>query len=264
MGYRFKRKIELIMINKKSQNTDQRNSRNHKENLSASVLFTFTPKIEYLMYMLQKGIVPRYSYERLPGSEKGYIAPMKCFCDIPLSKIKYHMERYGYYGIGLKKSFLRKQGATPVIYVHAKSILVKNIIKRNSSQIDYSSILPLLKRYDGDDYRFNNYNKLSSKKRIYFYDEQEWRYLPPNFNCGMSNPFKKIELGVSTANKMNRENPFFQNCFEIPPNAIEYIIINKNSELASLIESLKKIYKKSDIETILTKVQIADKILRDF
>jgi hypothetical protein len=124
--------------------------------------------------------------------------------------------------------------------------------------------LPLLKRYDGDDYRFNNYNKLSSKKRIYFYDEQEWRYLPPNFNCGMSNPFKKIELGVSTANKMNRENPFFQNCFEIPPNAIEYIIINKNRELAFLIESLKKIYKKSDIETILTKVQIADKILRDF
>ena len=264
MGFRYQGKIKLNVDNKKNQKNNQRYSRNHKENLSASVLFTFTPKIEYLIYMLQKGIVPRYSYERLPGSEKGYIAPMKCFCDIPLSKVKYHMERYGYYGIGLKKSFLRKQGATPVIYVHAKSSLLKNVIKKNSSHIECSSILPLLKRYDGDDYTFDNYNKLSSKKRVYFYDEQEWRYLPPNFNCEMSVSFKKIELGVSKANKMNIENPFIQNCFEIPPSAIEYIIIYKNRDLDYLIETLKKIYKKTDIESILTKVHIAEKILRDF
>jgi hypothetical protein len=214
--------------------------------------------------MLQEGIVPRYAYERLPGTEKGYLAPMKCFCDIPLSKVKFHMERYGYFGVGLKKSFLRKQGATPVIYVHANSSILKNIIKRKPMSMEYFSILPLLKRYDGDDYRFDLNNKLSSKKRIYFYDEQEWRYVPLDFKCEIGVPFKKINLGVRKANKMNREKPYLENCIKIPPGEIEYIIINKNRELDSLIEALKKIYKKSDVESILTKVQIADKILKDF
>ena len=94
---------------------------NHKENLSSSVLFTFTPKMEYMLDMIIKGIVPRYSYERLPGSKKNYIVPMKFFCDIPLGKVKNHMQRYGYYGIGLKKSFLQEHGATPVIYIHKNS-----------------------------------------------------------------------------------------------------------------------------------------------
>jgi hypothetical protein len=252
------------MKNKKVTSSANKPIRNHKENLSASVLFTFTPKIEYLLEMLQKGITPRYAYERLPGGEKGYIAPMKCFCDIPLSKVKFHMERYGYFGIGLKKSFLRKQGATPVIYVHSKSSILKDIIKRKPTPMQSSSILPLLKRYDGDDYRFDRDNKLSSKKRVYFYDEQEWRYLPPGFSCELSATFKNIKLGVQAAGKINFENTYIKNCIEIPPTAIEYIIINKNRELDSLIEALKQIYKKPDVDTILTKVQISDKILRDF
>jgi hypothetical protein len=208
--------------------------------------------------------MPRYAYERLPGSEKGYIAPMKCFCDIPLSKAKYHMERYGYYGIGLKKSFLRKQGATPVIYVHANSSLLKNIIKGNFLQKEYSSILPLLKRYDGDDYKFDNSNNFSSKKRIYFYDEQEWRYLPPNFNFEISVSFKKIEQGLIQAQKMNIDKPYIQKYIEIPVQAIDYIIIKKNKELKPLIQAIKKIYKKSHVETILTKILIADNILKDY
>ena len=79
-----------------------------------------------------------------------------------------------------------------------------------------------------------------------------------------SQTFKNIKLGVQAAGKINFENTYIKNCIEIPPTAIEYIIINKNRELDSLIEALKQIYKKSDVDTILTKVQISDKILRDF
>lgn len=109
------------MVDKGELKTDQRKGSNQKENLSASVLFTFITKLEHMTNMLKNGISPRYVYERLPGSNKYHIAPMKCFCDIPLGKVKFHMERYGYYGIGLKKSFLRKHGATPVLYVHSNS-----------------------------------------------------------------------------------------------------------------------------------------------
>jgi hypothetical protein len=98
------------MTSKKEKLTTTKSKLLYKENLLASVLFTFTSKIEY---MLHNGIVPRYVYERLPGTKCHYIAPMKCFCVRTLGKVKNHMERYGYYGIGLKKYFLQEHGTSP-------------------------------------------------------------------------------------------------------------------------------------------------------
>jgi hypothetical protein len=56
--------------------------------------------------MLRDGIKPRYVFERLPYKEYHYIVPVKCFCDIPLGKIKSHLEWFGNYGLGIKRSFL--------------------------------------------------------------------------------------------------------------------------------------------------------------
>lgn len=39
---------------------------NYKENLSCSVLFTFTLEIYFLIDMLESGIKPRLSFERNP------------------------------------------------------------------------------------------------------------------------------------------------------------------------------------------------------
>ena len=58
-----------MSINKEAITQPKANIR-HKENLSASVLFTFTPKLEYMLDMLNNGIVPRYVYERLPGTKR--------------------------------------------------------------------------------------------------------------------------------------------------------------------------------------------------
>jgi hypothetical protein len=76
------------------------------ENISSETLFTFTGKLEYLIGMLRDGIKPRYVFERLPYKEYHYIVPVKCFCDIPLGKIKSHLEWFGNYGLGIKRSFL--------------------------------------------------------------------------------------------------------------------------------------------------------------
>ena len=55
-------------MNAKNENlTKKQFTRSQRENLSSSVLFTFTPKLDYLLSFLEKGITPRFVCERLPG-----------------------------------------------------------------------------------------------------------------------------------------------------------------------------------------------------
>jgi len=40
-----------------------------------------------------------------------------CFCDIPLAHVPIHCRKYSYFGLAFAKSFLIRQGASPVMYV---------------------------------------------------------------------------------------------------------------------------------------------------
>jgi len=238
---------------------------NHKENLSSSVLFTFTPKMEYMIDMIDMGIVPRYSYERLPGSKKHYIVPMKCFCDIPLGKVKNHMQRYGYYGIGLKKSFLQGHGASPVIYIHKNSERFFGLRKMKGLSLEMSPFLPLLKRYFGDDFFFGKNSDDFQHKRIRFYDEREWRFLPKDVNPEIDNKINTIKEGLELVRKKNELTPFETTPIKPSLNDIEYIIIHKKKEVHTIIEKLRLVYGETqDWEVILTKIIIAEQILKDY
>ena len=75
--------------------------------ISASTLFHFTGTFDNLCGILESNFHPHYCYERLPElfpmADRTYIdyaAPMVCFCDLPLSQIKEHIEDYGSYGLG--------------------------------------------------------------------------------------------------------------------------------------------------------------------
>ncbi len=252
------------MKNKKEESSKLIKKGNHKENLSSSVLFTFTPKMEYMFDMLHKGIVPRYVYERLPGSKKYYIAQMKCFCDIPLGKVKNHMERYGYYGIGLKKSFLQQHGVTPVIYIHKNSETYFGVKKMKGLKIEEAPFLPLLKRYYGDDYYFIEGIKEPIRKRIHFYDEREWRYIPKGFKQESSEKFNKISEGIRFASKMNANVSSLLQPLKLPTEAIEYIIISKKKELPETMNQLRKRFGRPEMELLFTKIIIAENILKDF
>lgn len=247
-----------------TQKSESKASRNHKENLSASVLFTFTPRLEYMIDMLKNGISPRYVYERLPGSKKYYIAPMKCFCDIPLGKVKNHMDRYGYYGIGLKKSFLLEHRVTPVIYIHRNSKSFFGYREMKNLKIEDAPFLPLLKRYYGDDYFFEDGHDTPVRKRIHFYNEREWRFIPISFKHKTIQKIETIKEGVKLVTELNLKNPY-QNEAIIPSSEeIEYIIIHKKRELDDFIDQLTKIYRDAELQRILTKIIIADQILKDF
>ena len=99
---------------------------------SANVLFNFMGELRFLREILKtKCISPRYCEEDmryLKISDLNSIAfPMKCFCDINLSKLEKHRKLYGDYGIGLTKEWGIKKGVQPVLYLIEHSPLFKKI-----------------------------------------------------------------------------------------------------------------------------------------
>lgn len=98
------------------------------ETLSSNTLFHFTSNAGYLVSILQEGFKPRYCvedfsmFEFILGKDNIELAvPMVCFCDIPLSKVKDHVGKYGSFGIGLTKEWGIREKVSPLIYVNENS-----------------------------------------------------------------------------------------------------------------------------------------------
>ena len=141
--------------------------------ISSTTLFNFTDKLDYLIDNLKNGFYAQTTYEKLPLKNNGYTVPMVCFCDIPLGMIKNHLDWYGKFGIGIKRSYARSHNVNPVWYVHSDNSFVKRLVKsKDISDHDKKHLLPYLKQFLG-------YQKFKGEdKRKKFYDEREWRYVP--------------------------------------------------------------------------------------
>ena len=89
-------------------------------NISANTLFHFTRDYDKLINILKTHIKVRLCNEKclFGGKDDRWSIPIACFCDIPLSNILDHTEKYGNYAIGIKKSWAIKKKITPVLYVH--------------------------------------------------------------------------------------------------------------------------------------------------
>lgn len=79
--------------------------------LSSNSVIHFTNNKEALVGILQKNFKITYCNEQilLADSVVKIQVPMVSFCDIPLSKIKDHIDKYGNYGIGLTKNWAKKK-----------------------------------------------------------------------------------------------------------------------------------------------------------
>jgi hypothetical protein len=99
--------------------------------ISSDTLFHFTNSIQNIVNILSLEFHPNFSLEDFssldPPNKFKRAIPMVSFCDIPLSQTKEHMEVYGYYAIGLSKSWGQQNGVTPVLYAYQGSPLAKNI-----------------------------------------------------------------------------------------------------------------------------------------
>jgi hypothetical protein len=166
-------------------------------------LYHFKTKKEYFLELISEfKFTPRYNKEYIllnPNSERPVIdmvIPMVCWCDIPLNRISNHTERYGNFGIGIKKEWAISNLINPIFYVIENTVLAGMLNNISKALIDLGDIMESNKdlklklwevtsnlypsfEYLSQHVKPYNYQRIPSRQENRkFYDEKEWRYVP--------------------------------------------------------------------------------------
>lgn len=222
--------------------------------LSSYSLFHFTSSLDAIQSILKGGLRYTWVAEKLPIHGVGYLLQTICFCNIPLSMIEEHVEWYGKYAIGFKRTALRAKGASPVLYLHSDSSL---LYKGKSALDSYEKerFLPYFKQFYGQQY----HPKYGSYKKKLFYDEKEWRLF-----CGLAEMVRfKDQADLENKREQKKSQTKNWKVMPVSPDMIEYIILEKPDDLV-----LFKVFLKNHfvpiMEDMLTKVLFYSQIRRDF
>lgn len=260
--------------------------------ISANALFHFTPKIEYLISILENGFYPRYCIEDIGAFTpkkmglKLVAQPMVCFCDITLSMISPHLDKYGRYGIGMNKSWGSNKAICPVMYIDNNSTssnLINHIhwntfvaslkeMQSNCTEITagFLALRIFFKALNGKLYS----NGKFSDTTYNFYEEREWRYVPVYelSRLGNSNPIFRAFLEEEEFNNetfRNKHNDLLsKNCsLNFAPEDIKYLFVSDKNELNTLVDYLESKYTKDKGQTetwnLYRKIIITSELLED-
>ncbi len=265
-----------------------------RQSISANSLFHFTDSFENLQGIFSNDFYPRYCMEDqsylVPDHLPKYAAiPMVCFCDVPLSHVNYHTETYGYYCIGLAKEWGKDNGINPIMYslpnsystlllkqsfgdlypLNPELVLYKthqpDLAAQNVTTMLYS-FFTFLKPYEGEVWK----DGAPIKRRVRFYDEREWRYVPAlnRLNdLGLIPIMSQNQYNDSSIR--NQCNETLQQSFRLEFTAqdVKYIIVREEDEvlkMAEKIESLKHRYSDGEIKLLTTRIMSMHQILEDF
>ena len=242
-------------------------------------LYYFTTNLRWLLDILQyKMLSPRYceediSYLGIKNPSKIAI-PMRCFCDIGMSKLSYHMEWYGDYGIAFEKAWCIAHGLQPLQYINSKSALKSDMAKcfktamsqlgkklSKEEAIYRNFILHELMYYKPYQGKMENRRtkKMATKCLA---DECEWRYIPNTSSIGMPqvfvNNFGKLK-DYSDA-LIHRE----ETALKFEYSEIKHIIIKDLTEYEKVIQDMGK-WSIDDIDryTILSRIIVWDETRGD-
>ena len=207
--------------------------------ISSKNLFHFFSEFKYLKQAIKEGLWPRYFIEK-KWNTKDIAIPMFCFCDIPLSQIKDHIDEYGHYGIGVSKDFARVNRITPVTYLSQDSFMMDKLFyfittfdtpSFNHKQMKVEELmLYYVKKVSG----YNSDDELQRK----FYDEREWRYIP---QISHDVHLELLTGDYDEKEKVNEYSERTKNCkIMLKTNDISYIIVNDESEVKEVIKVLQK------------------------
>lgn len=244
--------------------------------ISANTLFHFTRDYSTLINILMSKFYPRLCLEHclLSDSNKKWAVPMVCFCDIPLSNIAQHTQKYGNYAIGIKKNWAIEQGVSPILYVHEKSRIVEQCrnalewsIERNGvgdAIIDERvakliSMFYMMKPYEVEE------SSTGQRHKIRYYDEREWRYIPPISNGKNIFLTEENYNNKGVRDEVNVSNERFG--VDFYPDAINYIIVEKEKEIVPLIHELSYIkgdFPHKSVELLTSRILSMDRIKEDF
>jgi hypothetical protein len=176
-------------------------------------------------YSLDKEDIRRVAAHRPPMAA----APMVCFCDLPLSLIGKHLKEYGSFGIGLEKTWGIQNGVAPVLYTHSKaktrppvSRLTTKEWKGSNAALsrDRNFLAAYTKPFEGHAWKDNR----TQKKKVRFYDEKEWRYVPV---IRGSDP---LFLNFKDYKGVSKRNAFHKvlkkrHSLKVTPDDIQYLIV---------------------------------------
>lgn len=237
--------------------------------LSSNCVIHLTDTIDGLLGILKTNFHVRYCKEEFECGALSAEArvPMVSFCDIPLSEIKDHIEKYGNYGLGLSKEWAKRKGLNPVLYFEQTSLVAKGVstlydeLTSDKSKIKNSKvsgavldILRYTKNYEGE------LTRKGVTKRYRFSDEREWRYVPPIDSC--SHPALQSESNQKDALDDNNT----QITLDFEPNDIKYIIIRDDSEIENVIDCLRRVkgnFSHRDVERLTTRILTSEQIRLD-
>ena len=254
----------------------------NKSSLSANTLFHFTSKLDYIINILTNDFTPRYcmesfNYLSVGGNPLEIALPMVCFCDIPLSQIRNHIENYGGYAIGLSKEWGISNGINPVLYslpnsfstliikqfmeisnnqiqilneiastCEGKLCIDKNLtierLKTSIQEINTSNVLQFnftnyMKPYEGCAWNMDAFNG----DFVRFYDEREWRFVPSPYLLWQNNiPTYLTKDQFLDENLRTNQNHEIGKVATLlfTPNDIKYIIVNSEDEILKICDQI--------------------------
>lgn len=248
--------------------------------LSSNSIIHFTKTSDSLKGILENNFKIKYCRESIfLGSQKReYLIPMVSFCDIPLSAVKDHIQKYGSYGIGLTKEWAEKQGLNPVLYVEKQSDLAKSydhlfehyvinsdrdLDELSDSEKSIIDVLRYMKNYQADLNRGGN-----TIKDYRFSDEREWRFVPRyGVDCDMVLSANFYDDQDYKDEVMASKEKLEVLELEFEPNDIKYIIIENDDEISEFLDLLRKAkgkkYTYHDIERLMTRILTTEQIVSD-
>ncbi len=273
----------MTLVNIIAQYTVNNNLIEFKMGLSSNSIIHFTKNISSLNGILSEYFKIKYCREKIVTLKQNYdfLVPEVSFCDIPFSQILNHINSYGSYGIGLKKSWAVTMGLNPVLYVEKQSNLTNHLIfnlitkiangrkKQDELEIEEKYILDIIryiKNYEGDLERIGK----KTIKNYRFSDEREWRYVPvPKKDQLLFGNLTKAQTdNIDIKNikeKLNKELENERLKFQLDD--ISYIIINKEIERDIVIRNLEMKNRKFPLEQVkrlTSRILTVEQIKTDF
>ena len=266
---------------------------------------------EYLISALRnKALIPRYCLENIEYLEierdsKAFskmAVLLKCFCDIPLHKITNHYDRglslahepdgvyshtalYGEFALAFSKTWSEQNNLLPVhylntdaIYSHQLVYAIKEVLsdELSISETVENSILSQLAYIKPLRGRMERVNKDGSQLiNQNFYDEQEWRFIPPQsfenneFPFVMANPNLLTNQTLSLYSAQLESSVHKQYWLNFEYDDLRYIIVPDRAARKEVINAIMELDESKINDEwakflLVSKILVLDEIRRDW